>query len=358
MDAYDDSVKHMRKQTIVVNDIAASPGGGLTVLREFYDAVTKRTEDMEWVFLLSKPYIEETENVKVVLLPEIKKHFNRVLFDSLTGWKTIDPYHPSAVFSLQNTVVSHCKGKKVTYVHQPLPFQKVKTYSFLKKEEFRFACIQHLLGKRIIESIKQSDLSIVQTKWMKEAVEELCPKANVKQIYPGFPLIPYRAEYVTTKEFFYPTSDVPYKNNEMLIDAAKKLRNEGLELKTALTVEGEDAGIDFLGRIPSDEVYRRYVRSCLVFPSYIETFGYPLIEARTTGSIILASDCPFSHELLDGYENAYFFDPFDQTELEDQMRKVASGEISRKDTTCAPKAETYMNTWDQVIDEILAVARE
>lgn len=37
-------------------------------------------------------------------------------------------------------------------------------------------------------------------------------------------------------------------------------------------------------------------------------------------SVILASDCPFSHEILDDYENAYFFDPFNGEALSNLMR--------------------------------------
>ena len=136
----------MNKTTIVVNDIAASPGGGLTVLKNFYQAVIRRTEDINWVFLLSKRYIEDTQHVKVVLLPEEKKRLNRLIFDLFTGSRIINKYEPTVVFSLQNTIVYKCSGKKVTYIHQPLPFQGIKSYSLFKRNEFGLACIQHLLG--------------------------------------------------------------------------------------------------------------------------------------------------------------------------------------------------------------------
>lgn len=354
-----DNLINMNKTTIVVNDIAASPGGGLTVLKYFYQAVIRRTEEVNWIFLLSKRYIEDTQHVKVILLPEEKKRLNRIIFDLFTGSKVINKYEPTVVFSLQNTVVYRCNGKRVTYIHQSLPFQGIKSYSFFEKSEFELACIQHLLGFIIKNSIKHSDLNIVQTKWMKNAVEKSCSVNNVKQIYPNMPNIFQKAEYVTTNIFFYPTNSASYKNNELLINATKRLLQNGLKIKTVMTAEGLDNDITFTGRIPIEQVYQYYSSSCLVFPSYIETFGYPLLEARSVGTIILASDCEFSHELLDGYENAYFFNPFDEIELASLMKKVAVGIITRREPKNKWIADSsYKNTWNKVIDEILKVALE
>lgn len=348
----------MNNPTIVVNDIAASPGGGLTVLKEFYEAVKKRDESINWVFLLSEPYINKTDNIEVVLLPKIKKHINRLAFDFFTGHKIINGYDPVAVFSLQNTVTRHCKGKTITYIHQSLPFQKIKKFSFLKRDEYKLACIQYLLGFLIKRSIKKSDLNIVQTKWMKSEVERYCRENKVVQIYPNMPGLLQKAAYESVNNFFYPTNDSTYKNNELLIDACKQLNTESIDFYTTITIEATETvdNMAFVGRIPIDEVFEHYTKSCLVFPSYIETFGYPLVEARAAETIILASDCPFSHELLDDYKNAYFFDPFDAKGLCNLMRKVASGEIKREAPSENERvtADTEaINSWDLVIDEII-----
>ena len=94
------------------------------------------------------------------------------------------------------------------------------------------------------------------------------------------------------------------------------------------------------------------------YKTYIETFGYPLIEAKKMGAIILASDCDFSHELLDGYENAYFFNPFSADELYKLMKAVLSGDIVRKNTQNEFTISRNASTWQLVIDEILLVANK
>jgi glycosyltransferase involved in cell wall biosynthesis len=80
-------------------------------------------------------------------------------------------------------------------------------------------------------------------------------------------------------------------------------------------VQEKNLPIAFIGKITLDEVYDYYSKSILIFPSYIETFGLPMLEAKMHGSPILASDCAFSHEILDGYDRAKFFNPFKVEEL-------------------------------------------
>ena len=76
---------------IVVNDIAASSGGVLTVLRDFYQYVRDNDTENEWYFLVSGDYIQSTERIHVIQLPQIKdSYLKRLQFDFFTGKKFID----------------------------------------------------------------------------------------------------------------------------------------------------------------------------------------------------------------------------------------------------------------------------
>jgi glycosyltransferase involved in cell wall biosynthesis len=46
--------------------------------------------------------------------------------------------------------------------------------------------------------------------------------------------------------------------------------------------------------------------------------------------MILASDKPFSHEILDDYGNAYFFDPFAEEDLMLKMKKLIKNKLKYK----------------------------
>ena len=89
---------------ILVNDIAASSGGALSVLKDFYAFARNDKSGYEWIFLLSDAYVEETDKIKVVLLPEVKKsHLRKMYFDYFSGRKLIAL--PYLLFSNQNQPV-------------------------------------------------------------------------------------------------------------------------------------------------------------------------------------------------------------------------------------------------------------
>ena len=116
---------------IVVNDIAASEGGALTILKDFYNCVRQNGAEHEWIFLLGDNYVEETENIRVIPLPEIKgSKLKKLKFDLFSGKKYIEKLKPDAVFSLQNIITFGLSVPQTVYIHQSIPFQSVKKFSF------------------------------------------------------------------------------------------------------------------------------------------------------------------------------------------------------------------------------------
>lgn len=77
---------------------------------------------------------------------------------------------------------------------------------------------------------------------------------------------------------------------------------------------------------------KKYESDVLIFPSYIESFGLPLIEAAVSGDIILAADTIFARELLKNYNNAYFFKYNDADSLSELMKKIINHEIKADGT--------------------------
>lgn len=347
---------------IVVNDIAASTGGAMTVLKDFYTCVCENDTENEWVFLLADRYFEETENVKILTLPEVKKSsVKKVIFDFFTGKKFIGKLKPDVVFSLQNIITFGLKIPQVVYIHQSLPFQKIKKFSFLKCAEIKLALKQYVVGAMIKLSAKKADKVIVQTKWMKEAVCQQCkiPKKNVLNFAPGVNNISHLKDssLYDKKTFFYPTAPAIYKNNNCIFEASALLEKQNTDHSVVLTLPTEYSkpNVDCIGRIPYEEVINKYNTATLIFPSYIETFGYPLAEARQMGAIVLAADTEFARELLDGYENAYFFNPFKPYELAELMEQVIKGKIIKKsvENTCVDTRNSWLDVMNQVTNNFL-----
>ena len=155
------------------------------------------------------------------------------------------------------------------------------------------------------------------------------------------------------REFFYPTSDQSYKNNDCIYAACRVLRDQGVtDFTVALTVDATWAAPNVvgLGRVPRAQVLERLSRATLIFASLIETCGLPLAEARALGALVLAADLSYAREVLDGYDNAHYFDPAAPEQLADLMRDVL-GRITRHaapdgGARGAPSGE---RSWDRVM---------
>lgn len=322
---------------IMVFDVPAESGGALTILKLYYNKAI-RDIDNKWIFVVSVPNLEEKENVKVIRFPWVKKSwFHRLYFDKFVAQQIAKNEKPDEILSLQNITVHNVKIKQTLYLHQPLPFIEKK---FAINENFKFWLLQNVISRIIYKSIKKADRIIVQTNWMKNACLEkvnVSPK-KIEVLEPEIN-INVRGKYKLNSDnlFFYPAGKLTYKNHEVIVKAVKELVNKDINnFKVIFTLNGNEANhinylyeiskseslpIDFIGSISLEEVYEYYGRSVLVFPSYIETFGLPLLEARMHETPIIASDCAFSHEILDRYEKVNFFDPYDEIALADIMLK-------------------------------------
>lgn len=364
---------------IVVNDIAASKTGALAILKDFYQYVREYATEHEWIFLTGDDYLEKTEHISIQVMKEVKKsQKNRLMFDLVQGSSFIEKLKPDVVLSLQNTLTRGNIRKpdgslvpQVLYVHQPLGFQKTKRFSFFKKEEREYAVYQYLIGALIDASIKRASFVIVQTQWMKQAV---ISKTNINEvkianILPDIPdLSTFRniGEF-ESNQFFFPSGEILYKNHECILKAVKLLNEKkihdfqvhftlkGLLDVTKRTYDDPFHNVIWSGRLSRQEVFSWYNRATLIFPSYIETFGVPLAEARQMGAIILASDCPFCHEVLDGYQNAYYFPPFQPDKLADLMEQVIGGRIIRMETKKIEQKKSE-NSYQKIVELVQQAA--
>lgn len=346
---------------IVVNDIAASAGGGLSILRQLYAYIIESNDQNEWYFLLAENTIEETEHIHILTFPEEKKsRWKRLLFDFVYGRNIINELRPDVMLYLQNTLVSGIKVPQVMYMDQSIPFQNEKKFSFLKKEERAYAVYQHLIGILNKRACKKADCTIVQTEWLKKAIVRKCKVSNSRiiKIHPESTKIPeqYRAKDINPSVFFYPASSAIYKNHSCLFKAMDYVEKPCRVILTMDAPKEAPSACRFVGQISQEDVYRHMCSEVLVFPSYIESFGLPLEEARTIGTIILASDTDFSREVLDGYENAYYFNPFVPEELGKLMNKVLTGEIKQKKQRMIQQKKS--EGWSNVIKVLENVLNE
>ena len=340
-----------------MNDIAASATGAMTILKQFYNYIRINDSENEWIFFLGDHFLEETEKIKVICFPDVKASgLKKVLFDCFYGRKVIESFRPDIVISLQNIITFGVKVPQIVYVHQSIPFQKTKKFSFLKKGERSTAFVQYFIGAFIKASIKKADVVFVQTQWMKKAVLESTriPATKIQTAFPEIELFEPDTVKFDNRRFFYPTAGSIYKNNSLIVAACNLLNAEGIDdFEVRLTLP-KDAiihkNIRCVGRLDRNQMQEEYQSGTLLFPSYIETVGLPLLEARSCKTMILASKTEFAIECLENYSNALFFDPFSAKALKQLMEMIIMGqkELSSYDEGCDNRL-----SWCELMNEII-----
>ena len=330
--------------TVMIYDVHASESGALAILDDFYRQIkTYFDKSIKWIFIVSTPYYEETENIVVRRFPWVKKNWGyRYYFDTVITKMLLREFNPDKVFSLQNKGIPFYHKEQIVYLH--LPFV-LTDYAFkIRTDGKKLWLYQHIISRSIFCSLRKVDYIIVQTHWMKDA---LVKKAGIskERIIIQEPDITTNniGEYVDTatsrRTFFYPATAFSYKNHMTLLKALSYSQKAGLcDYSLTLTIQSDEnplarelttyatknrLNVLFVGQMPREKVFEMYANSILLFPSYVESFGLPLLEARLTGTYIVASDCPFCREILDGYDKAMFFDEMDYETMGKHILKLA-----------------------------------
>ena len=323
---------------ILVYDVAADSGGAATVLQSFYEEFLQDTEN-EYLFVLSVYELPETDHIRVLNFPWVKKSpLHRMYFDHFAAHRLVKRYHADKVLSLQNIELPHAGVPQIVYEHNALPFSE---YRFKPWEALRPWMTQQILGRMMKGSIRRAEKVLVQTNWMKQEIVRQCgiPADKVEVKFPPVEMLktgPYRLDE-NCPVFFYPANASAYKNHRTFLEACKLLQKEGYQnYEVIWTVTGDENDgirgirreaeklglpIRFRGSMPRQELFDLYARSVLVFPSYIETIGLPLLEARSVGAWIVAADCLYARDCVGDYERAEFFSVMDAVDLEMKMIK-------------------------------------
>lgn len=189
----------------LVYDVAADSGGAATVLQSFYEEFKKDTEN-EYIFVLSVYKLPETDNIKVLNFPEVKKSMlHRLYFDHFVAHKLVKKYKVDRVLSLQNIELPHTNVPQTVYEHNALPFSE---YKFKPWEAFRPWYSQQILGRMMKKSIRRAEKVLVQTNWMKEEIIRQCgiPADRVEVKFPPVEMLkthPWKMDEACPI-FFYP----------------------------------------------------------------------------------------------------------------------------------------------------------
>ncbi|ABE37993.1 glycosyl transferase, group 1 [Rhodopseudomonas palustris BisB5] len=213
------------------------------------------------------------------------------------------------------------RGKVLVYAQNALTVSKFPLGSFSARTAAR------LLMERGLHQLLAHNVDeyIVQTSSMGQFVRQVLPKIPVR-VVPFVSSLDAPADAATPQgisapSFLYPAHDDPHKNHANLLDAWALLAADGIRPILILTLQdgrnrlhqriedcraegGEILCIGLLNRTEMMATLRS--ASAVIYPSLIESFGLPLLEARQLGRPIVAAELDYVRDVCEPTET---FDP-------------------------------------------------
>lgn len=110
--------------------------------------------------------------------------------------------------------------------------------------------------------------------------------------------------------------------------------------------------IKFLGRVDDEHLIKYYSNAVgLVFPSYYEGFGIPVIEAQSCGCPVISSNASSLPEVL--HDSAIFFSPDNVSELSEKMLVLFHDKSLRERLVAKGFENSKRFSWDLSTDKLL-----
>ena len=309
----------MRKIEVFAPNI--SHGGGKILLEQLLDALINLN-------LLKKAYVSYN----------LYNHAQKYDIDLFKFYKSNIIHRLYSQYEIHNSVEVN---RKIIFFGNWPPFMKVNGTSILylhnkllltdnsKLGLSKLLKIKLSLHKKIIKLFKHNlNVIYVQTREMKELADFVLNPVKVELkpfVSPKVLNQKNKKEY----DFIYSSYGYAYKNHGLLLKAWVLLAKENIFPSLFLTLDSKmdnvlidrienlkksfDLKIDIGKDLKNDDVYNVYAKSnALIWPSFIESFGLPLIEAAVNELDIISANLPYVYDIL---EPSLVFDPNDEKDL-------------------------------------------
>src|ERR1700735_4930645 len=323
------------------------PTGSIDYLRNVARVFPRIGPEHEFYFLVSKRgmgHFKEFEQSNLRFIECGSSNENlaaRILFQQAILPMVLTKHKIDVLFSPGNVcplVGNFCRVLKINTLHQyHTPELCGRTRTVYRKIFFGASArrADHVLANteltktEICKFMKVSDDKVTV---IGEALYDVYSPVSVQDAQPIREKYGLEQDYILFVSLLY-----PYKNVATLIKAFKRLVETGKDLRLAIVGRGfeghqaklqastNEAGLSdrvkFLGFVPTEDLPAIYSAArAFIFPSLVETFGKPLVEAMQCGAPIVASNVSCIPEVLGGA--GMLVDPTDAEQMATAIARV------------------------------------
>ncbi|MFH0863620.1 MAG: glycosyltransferase family 1 protein [Candidatus Gottesmanbacteria bacterium] len=174
---------------------------------------------------------------------------------------------------------------------------------------------------------------------------------------------------LNTKYLLYVGNAYPHKNLEKLLEAILNIKHQVLitklilvgpddyfyqQLKEKVNQMGLVDKVIFYGSATHEELKDLYKNAlALIFPSLMEGFGLPGVEAMANSCPVICSDIPVFHEIYG--DAAIYFNTNDANDIADKMKIVVSDQYNKQTIIVKGLLQSQKYSWKKLAEETLEI---
>lgn len=364
----------MFMKKIVISAVNITSGGTMSILKDcLTHASNKLSDNYKIIALVNNKNNLDFKNINFIEYPLSKKNWiNRLFYEYIYFYFISKKIKPYLWLSLHDMTPNVDAEKRAVYCHNASPFyQANKLERKFNKKFWLFTKFYEYIYKINIE---KNDYIIVQQDWLRS---EFKKRFEIDSIIVANPNIKIPNDIESKNKiksnecfkFFYPSFPRVFKNFELICEAAKILREKGIEnIKFHLTIDGTENKyskyiyqkykgnnlLDFMGLISREEVFEMYNKvDALIFPSKLETWGMPITEFKRFNKPIFLSDLKYGHETIGDYSKVKFFNHNEPEMLADRIIDFISNNIKFDSHISQIINDPYVKSWENLFNVLL-----
>jgi glycosyltransferase involved in cell wall biosynthesis len=369
-----------RAHRILIDGTMACSGGGFTYLVNILPLLARIAPDCEFRALVCSDRLAHSiasePNLTVDLLPK-QGVAGRLRFAWIEGPRLARQWGADLYFSAGESAPLVAGCPTIASFRNPHVFTKLDQ-GWSRKEWLRLAalrCVARLSSRSCARIMFVSEDS---AQWIGDGLG--IPERRRAVIHHGIDRGAWSraaTKAVHPRPYILSVSDIiRHKNYVRLIEAYAALARVrpdvpdlvivgnlhdaeyGRSLERARSATGALAErIHLVGGVPYAEIPSYYAGADLfVFPSYLETFGHPLLEAMASKVPVVASDLPVFREI--GGDAAFYSDPHDPRSLARAMEEALFIPEARKLLVKSGLERVARFSWDRTASRLLALFDE
>ncbi len=377
---------------IVLSAVSAKMGGAANYIKNLARELAALNLEDEFIFFVPEEQARTIRGLSAnfhVIATEIgsASFLKRLWFDQVTLRRWLKREKADALYATANFAMLACPCHQVLLVRNVLYFSEIYLTRILPHKSFRAKVENWLRRALIVQSAKWADVVLTPSQAMLDELRRFTTiadeKAQVNRYGVNAALAPVAKEGQTVADpkqkewsFFFSSLYSEHKNLTTLLRALLLLAADGWRFKlltpadpmwedTPLTpIKKTDSElvndtrlkdrIEFTGVMKSEQIADLYQQADLfVYPSVIESFGHPLVEAMTAGIPVIAADTPINRELCE--DAALYFEPFNERDCAAKIRQALSKEAVRSDLMADGLRRSKQFSWSAHLDRLLPV---